>query len=164
MNNQSYEQVEMRIPAKAEYVGLVRLSMSGILNRQGFSYDDIEDVKIALSEALTNAVKHAYSNQEDGQISVGFVMFEDKIEIIVSDSGKSFDYEQKKRELGPYSEEENINFLREGGLGLFLIETLMDDVKVHKDQGVTISMSKYLMAKEVQQHDQDQGNGQLQQR
>jgi serine/threonine-protein kinase RsbW len=36
-------------------------------------------------------------------------------------------------ELGPYDENENIDFLREGGLGLFLIESLMDEVKVFKE-------------------------------
>ena len=46
--------------------------------------------------------------------------------------------------MGPYKEDENIDFLREGGLGLFLIESLMDEVTVDKQSGVTISMIKYI--------------------
>ena len=50
----------MKLPASAEYVSLIRLTLSGVFTRAGASYDDIEDSKIAVSEAVTNAVKHAY--------------------------------------------------------------------------------------------------------
>ncbi|UTH06588.1 anti-sigma B factor RsbW [Macrococcoides canis] len=144
-----YDYIEMRFPATAEYVGLVRLTLSGILNRAGANYDDIEDTKIAVSEAVTNAVKHAYKGDVQGDVLVGYVIFDDKVEVIVSDSGTSFDYERAKSELGPYEENENIDFIREGGLGLFLIESLMDEVNVKKDSGVTISMTKYITGEQV---------------
>lgn len=144
-----YDYVEMRFPATAEYVGLVRLTLSGILNRAGANYDDIEDTKIAVSEAVTNAVIHAYKGDVQGDVLVGYVIFDDKVEVIVSDSGTSFDYERAKLELGPYEENENIDFIREGGLGLFLIESLMDEVNVKKDSGVTISMTKYITGEQV---------------
>lgn len=146
----NYDYVEMRFPASAEYVGLVRLTLSGILSRIGASYDDIEDSKIAVSEAVTNAVKHAYQDEVKGDVLVGYVIFEDKVEVIVSDSGQSFDYEKTKAELGPYNEDENVDFIREGGLGLFLIESLMDEVNIKKDAGVTISMTKYIAGEQVQ--------------
>lgn len=146
----NYDYVEMRFPASAEYVGLVRLTLSGILNRAGASYDDIEDSKIAVSEAVTNAIKHAYKGEVKGDVLVGYVIFDEKVEVIVSDSGQSFDYEKTKSELGPYKEDENVDFIREGGLGLFLIESLMDEVNVKKDAGVTISMTKYIAGEQVQ--------------
>jgi serine/threonine-protein kinase RsbW len=146
----NYDYVEMHFPASAEYVGLVRLTLSGILSRIGASYDDIEDSKIAVSEAVTNAVKHAYQDKVKGDVLVGYVIFEDKVEVIVSDSGQSFDYEKAKAELGPYNEDENVDFIREGGLGLFLIESLMDEVNIKKDAGVTISMTKYIAGEQVQ--------------
>lgn len=65
-----YDYVEMRFPATAEYVGLVRLTLSGILNRAGANYDEIEDTKIAVSEAVTNAVKHAYKDDVQGDVLV----------------------------------------------------------------------------------------------
>lgn len=49
----------------------------------------------------------------------------------------------------PYDKDENIDFLREGGLGLFLIESLMDEVTVYKESGVTISMTKYIKKEQV---------------
>lgn len=140
----NFEYVEMKIPSNPKYVGLVRLTLSGILSSANASFEEIEDSKIAVSEAVSNAVKHAYKQDEEGEIIVGFAVFSDRVEIIVRDSGKSFDYEQVKEELGPYKEDDSVSFLREGGLGLFLIETLMDDVHVKKSPGVTISMVKFV--------------------
>ena len=147
--------IEMKLPASAEYVSLIRLTLSGVFTRAGASYDDIEDSKIAVSEAVTNAVKHAYKHsQQNGMINICFELFDDKIKIIISDQGESFDYESTKSKLGPYQENENIDFLREGGLGLFLIESLMDEVKVSKESGVTISMIKYIKKEQVPNNDE----------
>ncbi len=94
---------------------------------------------------MTNAVKHAYKeNNNVGIINIYFEILEDKIKIVISDKGDSFDYETTKSKIGPYDKDENIDFLREGGLGLFLIESLMDEVTVYKESGVTISMTKYI--------------------
>lgn len=147
--------IEMKLPASAEYVSLIRLTLSGVFTRAGASYDDIEDSKIAVSEAVTNAVKHAYKHSEqNGMINICFELFDDKIKVIISDQGESFDYESTKSKLGPYQENENIDFLREGGLGLFLIESLMDEVKVSKESGVTISMIKYIKKEQVPNNDE----------
>lgn len=147
--------IEMKLPASAEYVSLIRLTLSGVFTRAGASYDDIEDSKIAVSEAVTNAFKHAYKHSEqNGMINICFELFDDKIKIIISDQGESFDYESTKSKLGPYQENENIDFLREGGLGLFLIESLMDEVKVSKESGVTISMIKYIKKEQVPNNDE----------
>lgn len=144
-----YDYIEMKFPSSAEYVGLIRLTLSGVLSRAGATYDQIEDSKIAVSEAVTNAVKHAYGEDQAGEVLVGFAVYEDKVEIIVADHGQSFNYEDVRKELGPYTEDDNVNFLREGGLGLFLIETLMDEVYIKKDPGVTISMTKFINESQV---------------
>lgn len=157
--SQKYDYIEMKFPASAEYVGLIRLTVSGVLSRAGASYDQIEDSKIAISEAVTNAVTHAYGLDETGEILVGFAIYNDKVEMIVADHGQSFDYEQVKNELGPYKEDDNVNYLREGGLGLFLIETLMDEVFVKKSPGVTISMTKYIDESQVHSNGETLVNG-----
>lgn len=145
-----YDYIEMRIPAKAEYIGVVRLTISGIASRMGFSYDDIEDLKIATSEACTNAVQHAYKEKDDGEVVVGFGLYEDRLELMVADSGHSCDFEDVRQGLGPYGKEQNVEFMREGGLGLYLIETLMDKVKIHQYQGVTVFMTKFVQGEQVE--------------
>lgn len=139
-----YDYIEMKVPAKAQYVGVARLAISGIASRLGFTYDDIEDLKIAASEAVTNAVQHAYEANESGEVIIGCALYNDRLEIMVTDHGVSFDFEEAKQRTGPYDEEIEAQFLREGGLGLYLIETLMDEVRIHQEEGVTVFMTKYL--------------------
>ena len=148
--NQEYDYVEMKIPAKSEYVGVVRLTISGIASRMGFSFDDIEDLKIAVSEACTNAVQHAYKEGEDGEILIGCGVYEDRLELMVADHGHSCNFDEVRQGLGPYERDQSVEFLREGGLGLYLIETLMDEVKIHQNEGVTVFMTKFLEGEQVE--------------
>ena len=99
---ETFDFIEMKFPAKAEYVGVSRLSVSGVASRMGFSYEDIEDLKIALSEAVSNVVEHAYSEDEDGDITIGFGVYENRIEIMVADHGGSFNLQEIKNDIGPY--------------------------------------------------------------
>jgi serine/threonine-protein kinase RsbW len=146
---QAYDFVEMKIPAKPEYVAIVRLTLSGVANRMGFSYDDIEDMKIAISEACTNAVQHAYK-EEAGEVTVGFGLFDDRLEIMVADQGVSFDFEHLKQTIGPYEPSQEIELLPEGGLGLYLINSLMDEVKMTHSKGSTVLMTKYVQREQVE--------------
>lgn len=138
----SQDFVELKIPAKPEYVGVVRLLLSGVASRLGFSVEDIEDIKLAVAEACTNAALHAYKGTE-GKIFIGCTCFEDRLEIMVMDHGQSFDVEKIRRNLKPIDHHATIDSISEGGLGLFLIETLMDEVQITSDGGVVISMTKY---------------------
>ncbi|MDE3840718.1 anti-sigma B factor RsbW [Bacillus methanolicus] len=148
--NQPFDYIEMKIPARPEYVGVIRLTLSGIASRMGFSYDDIEDLKIATSEACTNAVQHAYKQTGKGEVVLGFGLYKDRLEVMVADSGQSFDFYTAREGLGPYNENDSVEFLREGGLGLYLIETLMDEVRIHHKEGVTVFMTKYLEREQVE--------------
>lgn len=144
-----FDYVEIRVPAKTQYVSVARLTISGLANRVGFTYDDIEDLKLAASEAITNAVQHAYSADEEGEVVIGCALYKEKMEIMVTDHGKSFNFEETKAKIGPYHNLEKPSILREGGLGLYLIETLMDEVKIHHQEGVTVFMTKHVGIKQV---------------
>lgn len=144
-----FDFVEMKVPAKAEYVGVVRLSISGIANRMGFTYEDIEDLKVAISEAMTNATTHAYDKREEGEVTVGFGVYENRLEMMVADHGGSFNLAEVKAGIGPYRQTEAIENLREGGFGLFLIDALMDKVEIKNESGVIVLMTKYVHTNEV---------------
>ncbi|SER38320.1 serine/threonine-protein kinase RsbW [Gracilibacillus ureilyticus] len=150
---ESFDFIEMKVPAKPEYVGVVRLSTSGIANRMGFSYEEIEDLKVAISEAMSNATTHAYEDKEGGEVTVGFGLYEDRLEVMVADRGESFDLKRIKSEIGPYKNNQSVEDLREGGFGLFLIEALMDKVEIKNDYGVIVLMTKYLRENEVDIND-----------
>ncbi|HET7656773.1 MAG TPA: anti-sigma B factor RsbW [Bacillales bacterium] len=141
--------IEMTVDAKPEYVGVVRLTASGVANRIGFSYDDIEDIKVSVSEACTNAVNHAYKHEDGGKLTVGFGIYEDRLEIMVVDRGKSFNLDRIRNSVGPLKSDLSVDQLSEGGLGLFLIETLMDKVEISGESGVIVLMTKYIRKDEV---------------
>ncbi|MET3291703.1 UNVERIFIED_CONTAM: serine/threonine-protein kinase RsbW [Brevibacillus sp. OAP136] len=141
--NGSADVIDLTIPARLEYIGVARLLVSGVANRAGLTYDDIEDVKLAVAEACTNAVQHAYLEQE-GSIRIQCQLFCDRLLIQVADDGVSFDTEREKMKMGPIDREASIETITEGGLGLFLIHSLMDEVDVRNDQGIVVSMVKYV--------------------
>ena len=146
-----FDYVEIRVPAKPQYVSVIRLTVSGLATRIGFTYDDIEDLKIATGEAVTNVVHHAYEEQ-DGEVVLGCALYNDKIEIMVSDYGSSFNFDEIRTKIGPYKENENVELLREGGLGLYLMDTLMDEVRLNNEGGVTVFMTKYVTREQVEKY------------
>ncbi len=143
MKEQPKDLVKLTIPAKADYVGVVRLAVSGVATRMGFSYDDIEDLKLAVAEACTNVVDHAYSGQV-GEISVYCDIFADRLQIRVLDHGASFDIVSAEKKAGPVSKNTPLESLRERGLGLYLMKSLMDRVEIEGDQGVLVTLTKYI--------------------
>ncbi len=128
------ETIKMEIPANPDYVSILRLTTSGIANKLGFSMDDIEDMKVAVSEACSNAVKHS----EDNKVSINFNLLNNGIQIEIIDNGKGYDVDS--------IETPDLSNPKEGGLGLFIIQTLMDEVNIESkgNQGTTIKMTKYL--------------------
>ncbi len=119
----------------------------------GFSYEEIEDLKVAISEAMSNATTHAYDEKDGGEVTVGFGLYPDRLEVMVADRGGSFDLNKIKADIGPYQNNQSIEDLREGGFGLFLIEALMDKVEIKNDYGVIVLMTKYLRENEVDIND-----------
>lgn len=137
--NQAVEQsapelVELRIPARAEWVALARLAAATVANRLHLSIEEIEDVKLAVAEACAAIIQH------DGHGEFLFLTCEisaEALRIRVRDDGGYG---------GAVPERQRINFeeARIAGLGIFLIRTLMDEVSydVHPQRGTDILMVK----------------------
>lgn len=130
----TYETIKMEITANPEYVSIIRLTTSGIANKVGFCIDDIEDLKVAISEACTNAIKHSL----DDRFTIIYSMIENGLTIEIIDNGKGYDRSTVS--------EPDVENLKESGMGLFIIESLMDEVIVESQEGkgTSIKMTKYL--------------------
>jgi len=128
------ETIKMEITANPEYVSIIRLTTSGIANKVGFCIDDIEDLKVAISEACTNAIKHSLEDR----FTIIYSMIENGLTIEIIDNGKGYDRSTVS--------EPDIDNLKESGMGLFIIESLMDEVIVESQEGkgTSIKMTKYL--------------------
>lgn len=107
------ERVVMSIPARAEYVGVVRLAAAAIAGRMAFGYDDVEDLKVAVSEGCSEAI---LSGGEEVQIQ--FDVAPDRLEILITGG------------LGTAAER-----AQDSGLGLLLMRVLMDEVHTERQGG-----------------------------
>jgi serine/threonine-protein kinase RsbW len=137
------QSIRLVVPADAEYIDIVRLTLYGIATRMGFSYEAVEDMKIAVTEACNNVVLHAYQVPSKGIIEIEFEMFEDKFCINVKDNGNSFDidYAVNRADSLHHKRLEEVEI---GGLGIFLMNSLMDDVDVRIDGGTRVVLTKWL--------------------
>jgi serine/threonine-protein kinase RsbW len=113
--------VRLRIPARAEYITLGRLALTGLSELRELSGETVADLKLALTEACSNAVRHAYGDGEDGVIEIVYDLQPDRLVIEVSDDGPGFDDVEADGEGGE---------LIEGGLGLAIIRSLSDEFEL----------------------------------
>lgn len=130
------EQIKISLPGKPEYVSIARLTASVIANQMGFNIDDVEDIKVAVGEACNNAVLHGKSPEEVFEIQ--FEVQAGRMIIEVRDNGNGFDLDEYQApELGE---------LKENGLGIFIMKTLMDEVDFIpvQNNGTTIRLVKEL--------------------
>ncbi|MCD9025981.1 anti-sigma B factor RsbW [Cohnella silvisoli] len=131
--------VTLSVPALPEYVDLVRLTLYGIASKMKFTFEDIEDMKVAVSEACNNAVLHAYGG-DDGNVEVQFVTNADELSITVRDFGRSFKIAENQ--ATPSLHGKSIDEIQSGGLGLYLMQALMDRVEVQHDGGTAVTLTK----------------------
>jgi serine/threonine-protein kinase RsbW len=131
--------LKFSVPGKPEYVGTVRLAISSLANTAGFDIEAVEDIKVAVSEACTNVVCHGKPNREECY-EVACEVGDGRIIISVVDRAGGYDMANYKR---PAMDMKNP---KEGGLGIFIIKALMDEVDIFSElgMGTSIKMVKYL--------------------
>jgi serine/threonine-protein kinase RsbW len=112
--------IRLVIPAKAEYITLVRLALTGLSRLRELPQETLADLKLALTEACSNAVRHAYPGG-GGHVEIVYELQSDRLVIEVTDDGEGFDPGVRMS-----SEEE----LAEGGLGIAIIRSVADDVEI----------------------------------
>ena len=120
--------IELGIPARAEYVALARLVVSSIASsRRDLADDRIDDQKVAVSEACTNAIEAHRTASSDEPVTVTCSETDERFVVAVRDRGAGFD-PSTLPEHPPVTDPERLNFER--GLGIPLIRTLVDDVEI----------------------------------
>lgn len=113
--------VRLRVPARPEYIALARLALSGLAELSPLSDQDVADLKLALTEAVSNSVRHAYAGGE-GFVSIAYELSGTALQIEVVDDGAGFD----PNVPDPTEDEE----LSEGGLGIAIIRRIADELEI----------------------------------
>jgi serine/threonine-protein kinase RsbW len=116
--------IRLTIPAKAEFITLGRLALTGIarLRSETMSQEVLGDLKLALTEACTNSVRHAYAGGE-GLVEIVYELHPDRLVVEVRDQGEGF--EPPSTSAGLDGED-----LSEGGLGIAIIQALSDEFEL----------------------------------
>jgi serine/threonine-protein kinase RsbW len=118
--------VRLTIPAKPEYITLGRLALTAIAGVRPVSDETLHDLKLALTEACTNSVKHAYG-EGGGSVDIVYQLLADRLEVEVGDAGSGFDPEA--------GHVDGADELEEGGLGIEIIRALTDEVEIAEREG-----------------------------
>jgi serine/threonine-protein kinase RsbW len=114
--------VRLTIPAKAEYITLGRLALTALARVRPLSDEPLSDLKLALTEACTNSVRHAYREGRSGTVEIVYQLEPDRLVVEVTDDGSGF--EPSEVDAGGNGD------LNEGGLGIAIIRAVADEVEI----------------------------------
>lgn len=134
----------MKLLAKSKNEAFARNVVASFAIECSPTLEEINDIKTAVSEAVTNVVVHAYDKKEDGIMQIECRVFEDErtVEIVVRDFGKGI--EDVKEAIEPFfttSEDDE-----RSGMGFTIIQTFMNEMEVTsiKGEGTVVTMKKVL--------------------
>ena len=138
-------QVKVKFLSKSENVALARMIVSGVLTNAKqeaaeITLSQLEEIKVAVSEAVSNAIIHGYQNQENQWVDFVVTLYDFALVIEIIDEGIGISDIQKAMEP---------NFstaLERMGLGFAFMNSFMDTLKVDSqpDQGTRVTLIKHL--------------------
>jgi serine/threonine-protein kinase RsbW len=117
--------IRLTIPAKAEYITLGRLALTGLSRLRPLGEETLADLKLALTEACSNSVRHAYAGGQ-GAVEILYELHDDRLAIEVVDDGAGFG-DTRAHEAG--------DDLVEGGLGIAIIRAIADEFELGPRNG-----------------------------
>jgi anti-sigma regulatory factor (Ser/Thr protein kinase) len=131
------EHMEVRFPSRTEYLAPVRRVAGWFAERAGFAERERSRVELAVAEATTNIIRHAYGGDPGREIHLRLAMTDEGIEVQFTDQGRSVP-EAALAGRGPGQ-------LEPGGLGLHMMKTCMDDLSYEPlpGGGARLTMRKH---------------------
>lgn len=128
----SDNKMSIEFVSKSQNEGFARVAVAAFVAQLDPTIDEINDVKTAVSEAVTNSIIHGYENREDGLVRIEAEINENEVTIIIIDKGIGIDdIEQAMEPL--YTSRPDIE---RSGMGFTVMETFMDDLKVESEKGI----------------------------
>ena len=137
--------VKLELFSQPRLLAGARALISNIAQRIGFSEIICGQISLAIDEALCNIINHGYDKRPDGKISLSIWAIKNEppsLRIVIEDHA---------RQVDPATiQSRNLEDVRPGGLGVYLIHEIMDEVKYEKREGggMRLTMVKLLPAKE----------------
>lgn len=119
----------MRFAANFEYLDEIREFVGDIARSGGFNDKEIYNIQLATDEAASNIIEHSYEGISDGVLEISCGVKKNTITIILTDHGKSFD----PSHVPMPNLKADLSERQIGGLGLFLMRKLMNEVHYEAD-------------------------------
>jgi serine/threonine-protein kinase RsbW len=129
------QRVELSIPSHPIFERVVRASAAEVGAAFGFSEERVEDLKLAISEAVNNAIDHGNRGEVTKLVAVVFEIDGEKLEIRISDQGAGMERHDVSRHV---IDEQNLEAGQLRGFGMYLISELVDDYEVSSSQKGTV--------------------------
>lgn len=122
---------KLKVKSKTENLSVIRDFISSSAAEAGVKSDAIENIILAVDEACTNIIKHAYKSFPDGELIIKTKSTLSRFVVSITDYGKSFEPEMiPEPDLQKYYRQKKV-----GGLGMYLMKTLMDNVEYRSVPG-----------------------------
>ncbi|MEN6349312.1 MAG: anti-sigma F factor [Syntrophomonas sp.] len=141
MNVKNY--VRFEFLSVAENVSFARSCVAAFASQLDCTLDDVEEIKLVVSEAVSNCIIHGYDNRQNEKIEVMVSILDDRtLEIMIKDFGKGI--EDLKRAMEPsYSTEHN-----RMGLGFTFMKSFMDEMEVvsQPGEGTSVKLKRSFLA------------------
>jgi serine/threonine-protein kinase RsbW len=135
------ERVLVNIPSNPIFERVVRASADEVGQAIGLAADRIEDLKLAVSEAVNNAIEHGNRREAAKLVEVVFALDSEKLEVRIRDEGEGTESIDFSRRV---VEEQNLESGMHRGFGMYLISALVDDCEVSSSrQGTTLTLRLY---------------------
>lgn len=134
-------QIKISLQSLSENVGVARMAAVTFAAQGSFTLGEIDEIKVAVSEAVSNAVIHGYG-EDQGFVDLAMNLFDDKVEFIVRDEGKGISDIAAAREPSFSTDPERM------GLGFAFMESFMDSLEIESEagKGTTVKMAKHFAA------------------
>jgi len=146
----------LQVPSSTENLAMIRQFLDGIGKQAGIDEDEVAKIVLAVDEACSNVIEHAYQRDATQEVAITVRFDDDALSVTISDTGRGFDPSTAE----PKELEELIAERKKGGLGLRLIRTLMDEVHYDMEPG---QRNEIQMVKRIQKEsgirNQESGRG-----
>lgn len=133
-------QIKLDFLSRPENVALCRITVAALASQQEVTLNDLEEIKVATSEAVSNSIIHGYQNQTNGTVIVIGTLYEDVLQIEIIDEGVGIADIKEAMQPAFSTDPERM------GLGFVFMQSFMDEVEVESEvnQGTRVKLIKKL--------------------
>jgi serine/threonine-protein kinase RsbW len=146
---ESADNLLIQTPGHGSYLAYIRAIVGDLARKVGFDEGEVAKIEMAVDEACSNVVRHAYSpnkewcwQQRDPEIRLDLRVEDGRLTIEINDHGQRFDFANYR----PARMEDHLREMKTGGYGIPIMRNFMDEVQYSSNDqtGNTVRMVKYL--------------------